>query len=359
MRIVQAIETSGPGGAEQVLVQLCRKLRDDGHDVTALLLKEGALKRTLDGQGFETVILPLSRPLDPPFGKALRSYLRDVRAEVLHSHEITFALYGRAASAWSGIAHVATAHGNNFHRGVKRKSAGAFFLRPTARFRLVSVSDALARQLAGGFLLRRESIEVVPNGVDIPVADVAVSRQEGEPLRLLAVGNLYPVKNHAFSIRMVAALKKKGVQVELDILGRGGEEPRLRELIDALGLADLVRLRGFCSDVDSFLSRAHVLVSSSISEGMPMSFLEAMGARLPIVTSRVGGVPELIEEGVQGLLFESGDLPAAVNAIERLAKDEPLRRRLGEGGATTVRDRHSARLMVDRYVNLYKRLMIP
>jgi glycosyltransferase involved in cell wall biosynthesis len=355
VRILQAIETSGPGGAERVLIQLCRHLRARGHEIEALLLRDGWLGERLREQGTPVSILPLARPLDVRFARALAEHVARRRADVLHSHEITFGLYGRWAARRGDLAHVATAHGRNFARGWKRRLLGSLALRGRA-FRLVAVSRSLALELAAAFHGPASHVAVVHNGIDLARAVEPRVRAADEPLRLVAVGNLYPVKNHALMIEALARLVRSGVGVELDVLGRGGEQERLRERIDALGLASVVRLRGFQPDVRPYLAAAHALVSTSLSEGLPLSFLEAMAAGLPVVASRVGGVTEIFPEGQQELLFESGDASALARCLERLAADDRFRVDQARRAVRRVNEGFGIERMVDAYVELYEEL---
>lgn len=353
MKIVQAIESAGPGGAEQVLLRLSTRLLGEGHEVRVLLLRSGWLKESLERQGIDVTVLPIARALDRSFLERLTKFLSDSSTDLLHSHEITFALYGRAATARLGIPHVATAHGRSFSKGWKRKGLGIVALRTRNRFRLVAVSDSLADALSRELLVDRSEVEVIPNGIEMPSLAAPRERRDGEPLRAVAVGNLYGVKNHALLIRAVAQVIRSGLPMELDILGRGTEEESLERLIDDLGVGDHVRLAGFRSDVPDFLARAHVFASSSLSEAMPLSFLEAMARGLPVVASRVGGVPEIVEHGVHGLLFESGSVEAAASALDRLMRDEALRLRLGESACASVHALYGAGTMVRRYLEIY------
>jgi len=322
MKVMQALETAGPGGAEQNLVDLCRELQARGHRVRALLIKQGWTKEQLEKQGTEVAMLPLlTRAADPKFLSAVRGAIADFEPDVFQSHEITFGLYGRMATRSKPLAHVATAHGKNFSRGLKRRVLGAVLFRKTSRFRLVAVSDSLAGHLSKQMLLTRRAIQTIPNGVEVPESVSGRTRSADEPLRLVAVGNLYPVKNHALLIRAVGRLKQRGVHADLEILGRGKEEADLKALVEGLGIDDRVHLRGFRSDVDRFLASSHIFASSSLSEGMPISFLEAMALGLPVVASRVGGVPEIVEHEKHGLLFPSENLDRLVEALLR-ARDE-------------------------------------
>lgn len=356
MTIVQAIETSGPGGAEQVLIRLSLALRDAGHDVRPLLLRRGWLSDRLEEAGFEVTILPLAGPVDLGFPRGLAAFLRSVGADVLHSHEFTFALYGRLAAARAGVAHVATAHGRNFSGRLKRRATGALAFRGGRRFRLAAVSVFLAERLSIDFLMGCERIAVVHNGIDVPPESTVRSRAPGDPLSVVVVGNLYPVKNHALLIRAAARLRDEGVRVEIDILGRGAEEETLRSLAASLHVDDRLRLRGFSEDVPAFLARAHVFASSSLSEAMPLSVLEAMAHGLPVVASRVGGIPEIVEDGVHGLLFASGDEAGVAAALRRMASEEPFRRACGARAAEAARARFGSDRMVRRYVGIYDEL---
>jgi len=243
MKVMQALETAGPGGAEQNLVDMCRELSARGHRVRALLLKEGWTKEQLEKQGTEVKMLPrLTRAADPKFLSAVRGAIAEFEPDVFHSHEITFGLYARVATRSKPVAHVATAHGKNFSRGLKRKVLGTALFRKTPRFRLVAVSDSLAGHLSKQMLLPRGAIQTIPNGVEVPEAVSGRTRSADEPLRLVAVGNLYPVKNHALLIRALGRLKERGVHADLEILGRGKEEADLATLAERRGPCASARL---------------------------------------------------------------------------------------------------------------------
>jgi glycosyltransferase involved in cell wall biosynthesis len=356
VRIVQAIETSGPGGAEEVLIRLCGSLREMGHEVSVILIKTGWLKDRLESDGIRVDTVTLHRPFEPAFARRLAAVLADRRADVLHTHEFTLAFYGRWAARTGGVPIVATAHGAHFARGYKRRILGIPTLRPGKAFRLTAVSGALARIVARDLLLPAGRIQVVRNGIDIPPRPQP--RTQSKTYHLVAVGNLYPVKNHGALVRVVGALRRSGVPAELDILGRGSEEASLRAEIAGLGLADAVRLQGYRSDVESFLQRADVFVSSSLSEQMPLSFLEAMARGLPVVASRVGGVPEIVDDGSTGLLFDSGDEVSATAHLRSLWLDPAKRIALGGRAREAAETQHGAPVMVERYAKIYREIAV-
>ncbi len=356
MRIVQAIETAGPGGAERVFICLCRGLGERGHDVRALLLRDGWLRTELERFGVDVTILGLRGSMDRRFLAGFREFLRTSGTEVVHAHEFTLAYYGALAARRTGPPLLTTVHGKNFVAGIKRRAAGKVLFRRKEGRTMVAVSSELAAHVSRRLGLGSGRVLVVPNGVEVAGDPSAPPRASDEPLRLLAVGNLYPVKNHQLLIRVMGRLDSAGVDARLDILGRGAEEPRLRALVEELGLEDKVALRGFREDVGEFLRRSHLLVSGSLSEGMPVSFLEAMAAGLPVVAPRVGGIPELIDHDRQGLLYDCNDADSLELAVKRLAGAEPVRRELGAQAFRRVREEYSEAAMIQRYSDLYNGL---
>jgi glycosyltransferase involved in cell wall biosynthesis len=231
-------------------------------------------------------------------------------------------------------------------------------LHVTHRVQLAAVSRDLSRRLARALFVPNRRILVVPNGIPLELAS-PTSRRPGEALRLISVGNLYPVKNHAFAIRAIGRLRQRGVSVTLDILGRGSEEARLREQVHEAKLEESVRLLGFREDVEHLLRQAHAFLSTSHHEGMPIAFLEAMAAGLPIVAPAVGGIPEMVVHDAQGLLFTPGDLDDLVRALELVACNDALRIRLAQNARLHVQGEFSVDRMVDTYLALYQRAACP
>ncbi len=353
MKILLATETSGPGGAEQVVINLSVALRAVGHEVEVLMLKSGWLSERLSAEGITVHRIPLRSPLDWRFVREFKRFLECHRYDVLHTHEFTFAFYGQVAARLTGVPMVATAHGANFAKGWKRRALGMLLLRPNRRFRFATVSKSLACELARAFHLRPESIDVIRNGIPIPTENCRLEAGAFDRFRLTAIGNLYPVKNHAALVRIVARLRSGGVPAELDILGRGGEEEALRREIAENELDGIVRLQGFRQDIEMFLDHCDVFVSASLSEQMPISYLEAMARGIPVVGSRVGGVAEIVDDGVQGLLFDFGNEEAAVAHLETLWRDPGKRKTLGAAGKEKFEREYTTERMADAYLGLY------
>ncbi len=165
------------------------------------------------------------------------------------------------------------------------------------------------------------------------------------PLRLLWAGQLRPVKGLLYLLGAVRALLDSGIEVRLHIVGSGEQRQELEREVARLGLGSSVSLEGYVApgpELDRYFEEADVFVFPSLSEGVPKVLLEAMARGLPVVASRVGGVPDVVCDGESGLLVRPGDAGALGEAIRRVIRDAGLRRRLSAGALAFAREHTGA-----------------
>jgi glycosyltransferase involved in cell wall biosynthesis len=359
-RIALAIESSGPGGAEQVVLRLAQALAARGARAIVATQRPGWLTERAERAGAEVWLAPQRPGLDPAWLVRFARRLRRERVDLVHAHEFAMGLFGGVAARAAGVPVVATLHGRQWlaGRALRRR---AWRLSARAGVRHVAVSTDLADWLAGATGLPRAAIEVVENGIEIApergAAEIAALRADvrGElglaadaPL-LVAVGNLYPVKDHATLLRALPALP----DAHLAIAGRGDERDALAAQADALGVAGRLHLVGLRDDVARWLAAADLFVHPSRSEELPLAVLEAMAAGCAIVATRVGGVPDAVVDGESGLLVEAGDATALAGAVGALLADAEWRRALGRAARARVVARFAVERMVERYCALY------
>jgi glycosyltransferase involved in cell wall biosynthesis len=202
----------------------------------------------------------------------------------------------------------------------------------------------------------------IKNGVDTdkyapggtPAADAPFAAGD---IVIGTVARVQDVKNHralvdAFA-RLRAQLPDLAPRLKLAIVGDGPLLPAVREQVAKLGLDGAVWLPGARADIASVLHTFSIFALPSLAEGTPVSMLEAMACGLPVVASRVGGIPEVVDEGVQGLLVPVGDVDALTAALARYAQDADLRAHHGVAARARVEDRFSLRAMVAAYGLLY------
>ncbi len=213
-----------------------------------------------------------------------------------------------------------------------------------------------------------DRIAVIHNGVDTSKYSPIGTFEERMRLRseleipesslvVAIVAALRPEKNHEMLLRAASELAGKGYLFL--VIGEGREEPRLRNLVGQLSLGGEVRFMGRRNDIPEILraSDIFVLCSHPVVETFPLSVLEAMSSGLPVISTRVGSVETIVQEGTDGLLIEPGEETALVRAIETLGGDETKRRGFGQAARNKVVERFSLDEMVAKYVTLFKGLL--
>jgi glycosyltransferase involved in cell wall biosynthesis len=209
---------------------------------------------------------------------------------------------------------------------------------------VVVPSHAMATFLVSAGLPAR-ALRVVPSGID-PEPGATAERARGEAVRLVAVGNVETWKGLDL---LLAALGSVRADVTLDVFGDGTERPRLERTAPST-----VTFHGHVGDLRDRLREADVLVLPSRAENLPISILEAMAAGLPVIAARVGGVAELVDDGVTGLLVPPEDPAALAGAIESLAGDRSRRQAMGAAGLARVRSAFSATEAARATIELYR-----
>jgi glycosyltransferase involved in cell wall biosynthesis len=230
--------------------------------------------------------------------------------------------------------------------------------------RVLCVSDDLYR-LCRGSGVPAGRCELVENGIDLAQYTRRRSPAEAkarlglDPGRLLigAAGRLSSEKGFDLLIRAVDRLLRGGRDVRLVICGEGGEGAALEALAGQLGRTGRVRLAGYCADLSGWYEAMDVFALSSLREGLPNVLLEAMALEVPVVATRVAGVPRLVEDGANGLLVEPGSADALAAALDRLVGDPALRERFAAAGRRTVERRYSFAARMRKIAALYDSLL--
>lgn len=171
------------------------------------------------------------------------------------------------------------------------------------------------------------------------------------------VAQLIPRKGHRHLLAALPAVLARHPDLQVLIFGRGPLEAELRQAIDAADLATRVRLMGFRDDLPALLGCLDLLVHPADIEGLGVSLLQAAAARVPIIASRAGGMPEAVRDGVNGLLIAPGDVEGLACAMNRLLDDASLRARMGEAGRQLMLDEFSPQTMCDGNLAIYRRVL--
>lgn len=222
----------------------------------------------------------------------------------------------------------------------QRKIAQIFIRSALSRCdELIACSHESARQLR--ILAASPRITVINNAIDTESFADESARNEGTefeaPTRILFVGAMGKLKGESDLLRAMAVASRAGADIRASFLGYGSDAPR--NLATELGVGNLIEYMGPvpCSERIQFFLRADIFVLPSYAEAMPISVIEAMAAGLPVISTKVGGIPELITDGVNGFLVEAGDVQALTEKLLTLCNDKPMQRTLGENARQSAR----------------------
>jgi glycosyltransferase involved in cell wall biosynthesis len=354
--VIHVQKVAGISGSEAHLLALLPRLRERGWDVRMLMLHEeepGAwdFARALRARGVPLDAIRVRADVDPiAFGQLL-AYLVRTRPAILHTHLVHAETYGLLAGTAARIpVRFSTKHGFNEFREMPYFGVADRAVATLAHVE-IAISRGLARYLEEVEGFDGESFEIVHYGIE-PDGDPAP--YDGGAPRLLCVGRLIPIKGHIVLLRAFAAARREVPELELDVAGRGPLEPALRALARELGVADAVRFLGHVTPIQGAIERAAVVVVPSMGEGFGMVALEAMERARPVVAASIGGLGEIVRDGVTGLLVPPGEAEPLAAAIVRVASDPELGRKMGAAGRERALARFLQSFCTERTELLYE-----
>ena len=342
-------------GGEQQIFYLAQGLRAAG-DENLIAARDGsALFERAKAEGFEVMALNPCLPWAPASAFALRRALLKGGFHVLHAHTAHAAAIG-ALSTWATDISFIVSRRVDFHISHN----------PLTRWkygradRIVAVSTAVQKVLLQDGI-EAGRVTVVHSGIDPArfLKGERVSRVElGLPLEGPLIGQvaaLAPHKDPLNFLRAMALIKESRPDVHGIMVGAGPLEGEVRRELERLGLAGTVLLMGFREDAHRILRHLDVFTLSSCLEGLGTSVLDAMALGVPVVATRTGGLPEMVEDGVSGLLVPPKNARALAAAMQSVLEDTALRERLKAGGLRTV-ERFSAQAMVRETRAIYEQV---
>lgn len=347
--------------------RLARRLSDRFRFVFACLDDLGPLGRELRGEGFTVEVLGRKPGFDLSCVRRLAAFARHEGAGLLHAHQYTPFFYCRAPGTLIMRPPVLfNEHGRFFPDLPNRKRMvfNRLFLR--RRDRVVAVGQSVKQALIDNEGIRSERIDVIYNGVRLD--DFAAGRDTRSEVRselgidpaapvAIQVARLDYLKDHLTAVRTAERIRQTLPGFQLLVVGEGPERAKIEAEIAARRLAGCVRLLGLRTDVQRLLAAADLFLLTSISEGIPVTLIEAMGACLPVVSTAVGGIHEVVQDEATGLVAGAGDDAALAAAAIRLLGDRPLAQSFGQAGRTRAQAMFSEDDMHDAYTRLYQSMI--
>ncbi|MDX2502912.1 MAG: glycosyltransferase [Gammaproteobacteria bacterium] len=364
-KVIHAIETGEPGGAEAILVQLAESLRDK-YEPIGLVMEEGWTSKELRDKGIFVECMPLVKSFDVSWVTNAARFIKENDVALIHSHEFSCNAYLTMAAKVAGVPIICTAHGKNYY---PEKFYRRFAYRRVAATAdsFIAVSSDLKDFIVDSIGIKPKQIEVILNGIEIQRfeqkqydrnrirAELSLS---DDNFVIIVVAALFEMKGHKDLLQAIALLGDEANTIKLLFVGDGYYKPDLVKLTEQLTLEDKVRFLGFRSDVAQLLSASDLFILPSYSEGLPVSVLEAMAAKTLVLATHVGGLGELIHDGKNGYLVEPKAAEQLADKI-RLCylENEAAAETMREAAYTLVCERFSSATMLQQYVALYQKLI--
>ncbi len=368
MRILHLIDSGGLYGAERMLLELGAAQRRAGHEVVVGSIgpigsDEKPIERAARHAGLGIEPIRMAEGLNPAALGVIRRALTAQEFDVVHGHGYKGnTLLGLSGSWRTRFVKVATLHGWTNLQRWSRLWVYEWLEKQSLR-NVDAIAAVSPTFLEGGRLPRRlrTAVRVIANGI-AERADPAAAidddprllrwKQEATPI-LCAIGRLSPEKGFDDLIKALALLRKRGLTARLLILGEGGERPGLEAAARQAGLTDAVYMPGYRENAAAYLPHCSLFVLSSLTEGLPITLLEAMRIGLPVVSTPVGAVPTVLSQGRAGRLVPPRDPQGLADGLAELLASPVLAARLGAAAQQRFQCEYTVDAMQLRYAELY------
>jgi glycosyltransferase involved in cell wall biosynthesis len=357
-------------GAEVQLKCLIAELaRMPDIDLSVVLFNGGRLQKELSHYGIPVQVFPEKHWNSIRIGMALRRYFGEKHFDIIHTHKYKDTILAAPIAHWSGVPHVVrTVHGltepfsgvNAWKMTVYESVERQVYQRYVSTLLAVSSEIECRLRQTGA-----TDVACIRNGIELnTLPDRSMRSATRRALGVTddvcligSVGRLTPVKGFPHLIKAVQLLREQGLNVKLWLVGDGILNQELRRLAQDSGVGERVVMFGPREDTYELLQAMDMFVLPSLHEGIPMALLEAMAAGLPVIATRVGGIPEVIEDRVSGILVEPGDPEGLALVCRRLMHDAVSAERLGQAARARVEERFSSGTMAADVANVYRRLV--
>ena len=366
MKIIYGITKSNFGGAQRYVFELAKEARDLGRDVSVLCGGNGTLVKKLNEENIRVISIPgFGRDMDllndaPRLWFIIKTLYKE-RPDVLHINSAKMGGAGIFSGRLLGIKNIIfTAHGWAFNepRPWWQKVLIKFFswLTILSAHKTITVSEEMKKEVESWPFIKNK-LFVVRNGLkQFNLLSKETSREKLElaPEEFIVgtIAELHKVKGLDILLKAWAKFNKNKI-AKLVIIGSGESKDSLVKMAQSLGISDTVIFKGFIEDARSLLQAFDIFVLPSRKEGLPYVLLEAGFAGLPVIATRVGGIPEIIDSGINGILVDKEDSEALFSSLILLKEDEKLQHRLGSALKEKIAKEFSLEKMVSETLALY------
>jgi len=351
------------GGLERVALEIAFGLAGEKYDVEIWCVhRGGALVESLEQKRISVRILNIESYFNPLNILKLARAFRETKPDIIHTHVYFASTIGRIAATIAGVPvcinHVHSAY---WHYTPQNLFIERLLAQVTRR--IICVSNYVRDFVINHEKIDPSKVEVIYNGItSVNTASRPDSRQafhvpEAEII-ITTVATLFENKGHQVVLKALSLLRDRFKNFKYWIVGAGLMEKELKELAKQLNLEKEIIFWGVRKDVPQILAASDIFVLASIHrEGLPISILEAQSCQVPVIASRIGGVPEVINDQVNGLLVAPNDPAALAKALEELIFKSDKRQEYAKEGARTFNEHFCAKFMIERIDRLYQKCL--
>ena len=376
IKIAHIITRMDWGGAPDIVRIICRGLDPQRYEVTLIMgqsrhitPKTAAFLSEFSGRVI--TVSCLRRDINPFFDFAAFLCLMAIfirkRFAIVHTHTAKAGVLGRLAASLCGIKTVHMSHGHNFYGYFGPLSSRMIVIIERVFAKFTDMIVALTRQERADLL----HYAVAPDRkIAVVHTAVEVNQDKRERSRLLQdlglaaagnivgmVGRLEQIKGSGYFIQAAAQIAAVFPDVTFLVIGEGSMRPELEKIVQRENLRQRVIFLGWYDDAEALMPLLDVLVLASLNEAVGLVLLEAQANGVPVVATKVGGIPEVVLEGATGILVEPKSAPALAQGITTLLKDESKRKAMGAAGQCFVQDKYSAQDMVRKLSGIYEQVL--
>lgn len=359
IRVCHIISGDLWAGAEVVVYQLLKKLKDyNDVNISLILFNEGRLATEIRSLGFDIDIVDEKKKnifqLIYETGKLLVRKSPDI----IHSHRYKENIIAYMSSKFkSGIRLVSTQHGMpesiGLHTRKKYELLQKFnlYLLLKSFKKIIVVSKDMENIFNNKHSVNSNKILMIHNGTEI-IKNSPKTRQKMK-FTIGSMGRIYPVKDFPLMVEVAREIYKVTDNIRFELAGEGPDMEKIKALVDRYTLGKIFLLRGFIEDVGDFYRNLDIYLNTSLHEGIPMTILEAMSHEIPVIAPDVGGMKEIIDDGIDGYLVHGRDPKVFAGQCLRLYNDDYLRLAMGSSARGKVEKDFSTERMAKEYHQLY------
>ncbi len=356
LQIVHIIQLLGTGGAEKMIVDLAIQAHRQ-HDVKIICLYPSGdypYEKVLREHQIEIIFLNKKLGFDINTFIDLWKTLSKIKPDVIHTHlhaaiyALPWFMFHRKNRRVHTVHNMALAEFGRAHRILQGLAYRHVNVVP------VAISHIVQGEITKEYHLEPEKVPIIYNGIDIAKFSPKIHMKTQGLYTIMNVASLTKRKNQALLIEAFNLVLKQKANVKLVFVGDGEEKSSLQSLAEKYKISDRVEFVGITSEVQKWLSKADIFVLCSFFEGLPLSIIEAMAVGLPVIGTAVGGVPDIIEDGVNGFLVPSNDALKLSMAMLKLIEDKELRSQMSQNNIEKAKN-FDIGYVTGEYMKLYNK----